>query len=58
MLSQMQKKLFKKRTVRRLMLTTPNGMNIGICAYALFRPQMPGVLWKVHVFILHSDVIN
>ncbi|KAH7424041.1 hypothetical protein KP509_12G086800 [Ceratopteris richardii] len=42
MVNQMQKRLFKKRTVRRLTLSLPNGMKLALQSFALFRPATPG----------------
>lgn len=46
MVNQMQKRIFKKRSVRRMILTVPNGMTIGIQTFALLRPATPGsIAW-------------
>lgn len=50
MVSQMQKRLFKKRTVRRLTLTIPNGMNLAVQSFALFRPATTGSIAWVDSF--------
>ncbi|KAI5081910.1 hypothetical protein GOP47_0001653 [Adiantum capillus-veneris] len=50
MVSQMQKRLFKKRTVRRLTLTVPQGMKLALQSFALFRPATPGTTAWVDSF--------
>lgn len=50
MVSQMQKRLFKKRTVRRLTLTAPNGMKLALQSFALFRPATTGTIAWVDSF--------
>lgn len=48
--NQIQKRIFKKRAVRRLTLTIPNGMAISVQTFALIRQATPGQIAWVDSF--------
>eukprot|EP01018_Ginkgo_biloba_P006362 Gb_35352 [translate_table: standard] len=41
---QLRKRIFKKRTVRKITLVVADGMSIGLDTYALIRPAVPGTI--------------
>lgn len=44
--NQLRKRMYKKRTVRKITLVVADGMSIGLHTYALIRPAIPGsVTW-------------
>ncbi|KAJ7566554.1 hypothetical protein O6H91_02G108300 [Diphasiastrum complanatum] len=42
LVQQMRKKIMKKRTIRKIMLTLPTGQSIGLKTFAMVRPARPG----------------